>query len=184
MSKRDTLDNAYLGLGLTAITIGGTWLAGWGVNVASASPTEPRVFWLGWSYAAVGLCLAGSLLVIAVIAGVPARARRYLEKRPWPLAGCSPTGDGRMALTLERLYWVHGDSVHCEVLGPKGRAIGGAQLTMPRNRDAIVLVCPTNFNPVWEAPLAPGKYRAIWRAPTQDSPGENVELVSRSFKIR
>jgi hypothetical protein len=185
MAKRDTVDNAYLGLGLTAITIGGTWLAGWGVVVASASPTEPRVFWIGWSYAAVGLCMSGLLLAIAVIAGVPARARRYREKRPWPLAGYSPTGNGRMALTLEHLYWIHGNSVHCEVVGPKGRATGGAQLATPRDRDAIALVCPSsNFNPVWEIPLVPGEYRIIWRAPTQDSQGENVELASCSFKIR
>ncbi len=54
-----------------------TWLAAWGVAVASAGPPHSLRYWDAASYAAVVVAVAGSMIVLAVMYD-------WLARLPWP----------------------------------------------------------------------------------------------------
>ena len=69
--------NGWYVLGGSLIAGGTAWLAAWGVAVASAGPSHSLQYWAAASYAAAGVVVTGSLIVLAVMYDWPARV-------PWP----------------------------------------------------------------------------------------------------
>jgi hypothetical protein len=127
-----------------------------------------------------------AVAAIGVIAG-PAIMKWYHRfiGRPHPRSICVLNDDGSWTLVLDRLYWVHGSSVQCEVLGPKGAAYEGTGVPAPAPKDWQVSVrFPADFNVDYGLPLPPATYRVYWQAPTRDAPATFNDVASAKFTVR